>query len=210
MIVVGGGGLALQLLDDLKASFSNGLQFYADHNNYRPLIKANFVTLENLPKPDSSKQGGGKDLIIAVGGPEARQKLFYNFKDIGFNPVTFISPRAQVSEWAKVATGTVILSGAILEAGVQVGTGCLINVKATITHECSLGSFVEVGPSVTIVGQVTVGDNTFIGTGTTIIPGVRIGKNVLIAAGSVVTQDIPDYSMVAGVPAMVKKKLDPK
>lgn len=41
-----------------------------------------------------------------------------------------------------------------------------------------------------------------------ILPGVKIGNNVVVAAGAVVTQDIPDNVLVAGVPAKIKKKLE--
>ena len=52
-------------------------------------------------------------------------------------------------------------------------------------------------------GCIEVMDNVFIGSNTTILPNVKIGPNVIIAAGSVVTKDIPENSVVAGVPAKV-------
>ncbi|MCZ3393024.1 sugar O-acetyltransferase, partial [Enterococcus faecium] len=42
----------------------------------------------------------------------------------------------------------------------------------------------------------------------TILPGVTIGNNVVVAAGAVVTKDVPDNCLVAGVPAKVIRKLD--
>lgn len=53
------------------------------------------------------------------------------------------------------------------------------------------------------LGCIEVCDNVFIGSGVQIMPNVRIGSNVIIAAGSIVTKDIPDGSVVAGVPAKV-------
>lgn len=52
-------------------------------------------------------------------------------------------------------------------------------------------------------GVIKVGDNVMIGAKTMILPDVKIGNNVVIAAGSVVTKDIPDNSIVGGVPAKV-------
>lgn len=46
-------------------------------------------------------------------------------------------------------------------------------------------------------------DNVFIGSNTTILGGVRIGPNAIVAAGSVVTKDVPENSIVGGVPAKV-------
>ncbi len=54
---------------------------------------------------------------------------------------------------------------------------------------------------------ITVGEDTWICGNVTVCPGVTIGKRCIIAAGSVVTHDIPDDSMAAGVPAEVKKHL---
>ena len=46
----------------------------------------------------------------------------------------------------------------------------------------------------------TIGNHTMIGGGVTIGPGVKIGSNVFVAAGSVVMKDVPDNSLVMGVP----------
>ena len=54
---------------------------------------------------------------------------------------------------------------------------------------------------------VVIGDNVWVGARSVILPGVTIGNNVVIAAGAVVTKDIPDNSLVAGVPAVVKRKI---
>jgi acetyltransferase-like isoleucine patch superfamily enzyme len=54
-------------------------------------------------------------------------------------------------------------------------------------------------------GKVLIKSGCWIGIGVCILPGVTIGQNSIVAANSVVTVDVPDYSMVAGVPAKVKK-----
>ena len=56
---------------------------------------------------------------------------------------------------------------------------------------------------------ISTGDNVYVGTGSTILGPVNIGSNVIIAAGSVVVKDIPNNSIVAGVPAMVIKNVEP-
>jgi len=52
-------------------------------------------------------------------------------------------------------------------------------------------------------GCIEIMDNVFIGSNSTILPNVKIGPNVIVAAGSVVTKDVPENSVVAGVPAKV-------
>ena len=54
---------------------------------------------------------------------------------------------------------------------------------------------------------VKIGDKVWIGGGVTILPGVTIGDNSVIGAGSVVTKDIPDWSIAAGNPCRVIRKI---
>ena len=55
---------------------------------------------------------------------------------------------------------------------------------------------------------VNIGNDVWIGGNCTILPGVTIGNNVVIAAGAVVTKDVPDNSVVGGVPAKVIKQIE--
>lgn len=55
--------------------------------------------------------------------------------------------------------------------------------------------------------EVTIGNDVWIGANATILPGVTIGRHCVVAAGSVVTKDVPDYTVVGGVPARIMKKL---
>jgi len=50
---------------------------------------------------------------------------------------------------------------------------------------------------------ITVKDDAWIGAGVVVLPGVTIGQCALVGAGAVVTRDVPDYAVVAGVPARV-------
>jgi len=81
-----------------------------------------------------------------------------------------------------------------------------------------LGDFVTIGKNCRILpmvvtakkhpgvpSRVVIGDNCIINVGVTIISPVTIGNNVTIGAGSVVTKDIPDNAVVAGVPAKIIK-----
>ena len=54
---------------------------------------------------------------------------------------------------------------------------------------------------------VSVGDGSWLGHGAVILPGSRIGKHVVVAAGAIVAGlDVPDFSVVAGVPARVVRR----
>jgi len=55
--------------------------------------------------------------------------------------------------------------------------------------------------------DITICDGAWIGYGAIILPGVTIGKNSVVAAGAVVTKDVPDFTVVGGVPAKVIKSI---
>lgn len=59
------------------------------------------------------------------------------------------------------------------------------------------------------VAEVVIEDGAMLGEHATVLPGVRIGRNSWIGANAVVTRDVPPYSIAAGVPARVLRRLDP-
>jgi acetyltransferase-like isoleucine patch superfamily enzyme len=54
-----------------------------------------------------------------------------------------------------------------------------------------------------VIKQVVIGYGADIGVNAVILPGVRVGAHAIVGAGAVVTHDVPDYAVVAGVPARV-------
>lgn len=57
------------------------------------------------------------------------------------------------------------------------------------------------------VEKTIIGSGVFVGANATILSGVIIGKVSVVAAGAVITKDVPDNTMVAGVPAVIKRRL---
>lgn len=101
--------------------------------------------------------------------------------------------------------------------GVDIGKGCNVNRKAKIDgvnpKGVHLGDFVQVSQNALILTHDAYHDgayvNTYIGShvnigwGAVINPGLKIGNHVIVGANSVVTKDIPDGCVVAGVPAKI-------
>lgn len=76
------------------------------------------------------------------------------------------------------------------------------------THDGGVALFREEFPGLNVFGLIKIGNHVFIGEDAMIMYGVTIGNNVVIGARSVITKDIPDNSVVAGVPGRVIKTLD--
>lgn len=74
---------------------------------------------------------------------------------------------------------------------------------------CTLNHGIEPDKRQTIYpAPICIGKNVWIGANATVLPGVTVGDNAIIAAGSVVHRDVQPNSVVAGVPAELKKKID--
>lgn len=84
--------------------------------------------------------------------------------------------------------------------------GCIVVNQGTV-----IGNNVNISQGVTIgatnrgdkAGVATIGDGVYIGPGAKIIGAIQVGNNVAIGANAVVTHDVPDNAVVAGVPARV-------
>ena len=92
-------------------------------------------------------------------------------------------------------------------AKVKIGDNCMLAPNVAIytaghpIHPVPRNLLLEYGK------EIIIGDNVWIGGNTVVCPGVKIGSNVVIGAGSVVTKDIPDWSIAAGNPCRVIRKI---
>ena len=103
--------------------------------------------------------------------------------------------------------GISIPAGTSIGSGFYIGHfgGIVVSQKATIGRNCNISQGVTIGRANRgrNQGYPILGDNIYIGPGAVIAGSVRIGNNVAIGANCVVTMDIPDDSVVVGVPGRI-------
>jgi acetyltransferase-like isoleucine patch superfamily enzyme len=96
----------------------------------------------------------------------------------------------------------------------DVGAPIRIGDRVRIGHDVSLLTVDhQVGPDYmrsgkTKCGPIEIGDGAWLASRVVVLPGVRIGAGAIVAAGSVVTRDVPDHTLVVGVPARVARNLN--
>ena len=83
------------------------------------------------------------------------------------------------------------------------GIGVVLHERCVIGKNCTLGQGSTIGGRTGHGGPPTIGDNVYISAGARLLGGFHVGNNVVIGANSVVINDVPDNSVVAGIPAKV-------
>lgn len=170
----------------------------------------------------------GKQLMWAEALAKIEERFYNYYLDLkvaclwclGYIPSHII--RREIFELAgvKIGEGSTIHIGARFyqPKNISIGEDTIIGDHATLDGRAKLtiGDHVDIASEVMIfngehdihsetfepvTAPVLIGDHVFIGPRAIILPGVTIGWGAVIAAGAVVTKDVPDSTIVAGVPA---------
>src|SRR5690606_32622400 len=86
---------------------------------------------------------------------------------------------------------------------IEIGTGVAISENVTIRDSDNHGFLGELKP---ITEAIKIGNHVWIGMNVTILKCVRIGNGAVVAAGSIVTKNVPENSLVGGIPAKIIKE----
>jgi sugar O-acyltransferase (sialic acid O-acetyltransferase NeuD family) len=210
MLIVGAKGFAKEILEILyQLKMLKNVVFFDDVSGDLPeKLYAQFDILRNIEEVKYYFETVSNQFTLGVGNPVLRSKMYDKFVSIGGVFTSTVSPKASIGHFGiDIGEGCNIITGTVIDNSVILGEGCLLNTNSTIGHDSMIGAFVEICPGAIVSGRCTIGGYSFIGTNATILPKINVGCNTIVAAGSVVTQNIPDNCMVAGIPAIIKKEL---
>lgn len=147
---------------------------------------------------------GRRAMITGIGGREPE-----------IDETAFVAPTASVIGGVRLGAGASVWYGAVVRGDVEaISVGASSNVQDNCTLHADPGFPVSVGERVSIghnavVHGATVEDDCLIGMGATVLNGAVIGAGSLVAAQALVPQGmvVPPGSLVAGVPAKVRREL---
>lgn len=129
-----------------------------------------------------------------------------------------IEPGVHIRDMVEIGDGCVIMMGAVLNIGAQIGKNSMIDMNVVLGGRATVGENCHIGAGTVLAGvieppsaePVIIEDNVLIGANAVVLEGVKVGKGSVVAAGSVVVKDVPENTLVAGIPAKEIKKIDLK
>lgn len=194
LILIGAGGHANACIDVIEQHgqyriaglVGTQAEMHAQHYDYR--VVATDSDLPELAKLHLYA-------FIAVGqvhSPDVRIHLYQQATRFGFQMPAIVAPTAHVSRHATVGVGTIVMHGAIINAGARVGSNCIINTRALVEHDATVEDHCHISTGAIINGGARIGAGSFVGSGSIVKEGVTLGKCCVVGMGLSVRHDQPD------------------
>lgn len=147
--------------------------------------------------------------FMLYGYNDPASKIFRKYTRLSSSVVILNKARLAIGEFVWIGHFSFLdaSEGLVIEEGCQTGPSITILTHGSQDAVRLLGrQFVHIPNTERLGytrGAVKIGAYTFLGAGSVVLPGVSVGKGCLIGAGAVVTKDVPDFSIVVGIPGRV-------
>lgn len=203
IILVGGGGHCKSCIDVIEQEYKFQIAGVVDlpeklhHKIFNYKIIGNDDDLIEIVKKYEY-------FLITLGQiktPDKRISLFEKIKNLGGKFPVIKSPLAYISKHANIQEGTVLMHGALVNAGAKIGQNCIVNTKSLIEHDAVIGNHCHIATNAVVNGDCNVGSGTFLGSNAMIHESVHIGVQCIVGAGAAVIKDVNSNTTVVGIPA---------
>ncbi|MDO5030315.1 MAG: NeuD/PglB/VioB family sugar acetyltransferase [Corynebacterium sp.] len=217
IVIIGAGGFGRNVV-----SFINDINAYAQANGLPPQWEILGIIDDGTPDMTYFHKMGvqflgdtevladlpkGVYYTVAIGSGAARRSIARHANAEALIPATLVHPDTSIGALVNIGEGTVICPGARLTCNIEVGKHAQINMNVTIGHDAVLRDYCTIFPLNAVSGFVTLGEACTLGANSVINPGLTVGEGAYVGSGAAVTDDVDDYTVVAGVPAGVIKNL---
>jgi sugar O-acyltransferase (sialic acid O-acetyltransferase NeuD family) len=191
-----GGGADIVFIDDAddRPAFCNGM----------PVIS--FDELKSEMHRD-------RRIIVAVGNGRTRESLENRCVAAGLEVISLVASSAKVLHCTEIGVGSILCHGTIITSNIKLGKSFHANLHSYVGHDCVIGDYVTFAPRVSCNGNVHILDYAYVGTGAMFIQGkdknpLIIGEGAFVGMGAVVTKPVEPYTVVAGNPAKLIRRLE--
>ena len=219
IVVYGGGALGLEAISYLKdlqlqdpsANERHELVGIIDEGVAR-VSDAEAIygsSLSSWKSEDEVQWKPGDRILIAVGEPLVRYKLFKRLSAKKLEFFTLIHPSAYVASTATIGQGVLIAPFSFVGPFTNIGDNIVLNTYASAGHDCIIGCSSVLSPYAALNGSAKVGKATWelglsaddlLGSGSIVLPSVTVGENSKVSAGCVLSRDVEANSLAAGNP----------
>ncbi|MCC8145751.1 MAG: acetyltransferase [Bacteroidales bacterium] len=200
LILVGGGGHCKSVIDVAeKADYSIvGILDLAENVGKSILGYKVIGTDDDIPKYVNDAL-----FLVTVGqikNSSLRIKIHREIEKAGGVLATVISPTAQISKYASLGEGTVVMHKAVINVDTKIGRGCIINTFSNIEHDVSIGNYTHISTGAMINGDCRIGNSVFIGSQSVVSNGIFIVDESIVSAGAFVNKNIEIPGIYLGNP----------
>jgi sugar O-acyltransferase (sialic acid O-acetyltransferase NeuD family) len=201
IILVGGGGFALEIFDYLQTDIDSGVK---DNVRIKGVLDgvadcelAREINISYLGKIEEYEFGSNDQVIITFGDQLRRRKFYHLLKEKNVTFYTYIHPSSVISKKAVLAEGVIISPHCIVSANATIQSNVTLNVYCGVGHGAKVGAHSVFSPFSVINGNCELGEATFLGSRVTLYPNVNIGDYTIIDAGVILRNSVGSRLIVS-------------
>jgi carbonic anhydrase/acetyltransferase-like protein (isoleucine patch superfamily) len=120
-----------------------------------------------------------------------------------------VDPLANVSDNARVGGGSLVAAMAQIGPDASIGSHCFLRAGAIVSHDVAISDYVYLGQNSVVAGYSRIETGAHIAPGAIIRDDISVGQFALVGLGAVVTESVPPFAIVQGVPARITGSITP-